>query len=57
MKISNSSEPIADILSKIEPGDSAPYEFGKVFNKGGIAIVRDAKLKEEGRTYAAKIIY
>jgi hypothetical protein len=57
VKISNSSEPIANILSKIEPGDSAPYEFGKVFNKGGIAIVRDAKLKEEGRTYAAKIIY
>ena len=57
MKISNSSEPIAETLIKLEPGGSALYKFGRVFNKGGNAIVRDAQFEEEGRTYAAKIIF
>ena len=34
-KISNSSEPIDEILSKLKPGDSALYRFSRVFGRGG----------------------
>ena len=56
MKISNSSEPITETLRKLEPGGSALYKFGKELGRGGIAVVKDAQFKEEGKTYAAKII-
>jgi hypothetical protein len=57
VKISNSSEPIAETLRKLEPGGSALYKFGKELGRGGIAVVKDAQLKEGGKTYAAKIIH
>ena len=55
-KFFNSSEATDETLRKLKSGGSALYKFGKELGRGGIAVVKDAQFKEEGKTYAAKII-